>query len=75
MEKLKRCPFCGGYAQLQIEDIDGYDGWHSYMVCCMGCGTHRARGRFYDNGMEEMRFLAKLKAIEAWNRRANDDQT
>ena len=68
---LKPCPFCGGYAQLEIEDVEGYPGWHSYMVSCMDCRTHRAGGKFYDNGEEKYYVLAKMKAIGAWNRREN----
>lgn len=73
MENLKPCPFCGGYAQLEIEDVVGYNGWHSYEVSCMDCRTRRAKSKFYDNGTEEMRYIAKVKAIDAWNRRTNDD--
>lgn len=70
MERLKPCPFCGGYANLEIEPVKSYPGWCSYEVVCMDCSTRAGHGKFYDDGTEKKRFIAKLKAIEAWNRRS-----
>jgi Lar family restriction alleviation protein len=65
MAELKPCPFCGGEAELhhKIEPlcIDAY----SY-VYCTKCGvTTEAFPKSFDHSSDE-------KAIEAWNRRAED---
>lgn len=59
---LKPCPFCGCVAGLTKEKI-------GYMKWITGCTTESCRGYWresplYDNPEE---------AVEAWNRRANDE--
>lgn len=61
MKKLKRCPFCGGEASVDVDD-DGY-----YVVgcdkdfCCL-CNV------FYTN----KGYHTEEEAIEAWNTRVGD---
>lgn len=57
MTELKRCPFCGGEAEI-IEHIFGTLE-HSYGVECTDCGAKT--WQFYSE---------KTDVIEAWNRRA-----
>ena len=59
-QKLKPCPFCGGEAKLKI--IPKYYG-DIYWVKCEECNA------------ETPSDFEKDEAIEAWNRRANDDRT
>ena len=53
---LKRCPFCGGEAEVTL-----FLG--NYIVACKGCPG----STFPCKGMTEE------EAVEAWNRRADDD--
>lgn len=89
-EELKPCPFCGG-KKLKIESKkgeihycakDGMYPWQNvkYSVRCNSC---HARGGVvsaavptvwlgeYSKKVDEVR----EKAVEAWNRRANDEDT
>ena len=58
MAELKRCPFCGGKADLVLKG-------GSYMVKCRSCPA--AVITQYVHQTEE-------EAIEAWNRRAEDEK-
>lgn len=56
MAELKPCPFCGG-----IPEICGGGGEEGYFwVYCFSCGAEMKGDEI------------KEKAIEAWNRRAED---
>ena len=61
--ELKPCPFCGGKAEIyQYDPFDGYQGDCSMnIVHCTRCGAAFERRR-------------KEQAMDAWNRRANDEQ-
>ena len=71
MEKLKPCPFCGSHGILEGGDFIG--GWNEktgprpYMAECSNqdCIASYMIGAVYDT---------KEEAIEAWNRRADDEQ-
>lgn len=60
--KLKPCPFCGGKAEMGTEYNDPFECGAIY---CVDCG---AKIEFGCGG--ELR----LKALEAWNRRAPNDE-
>ena len=72
MEQLKPCPFCGRTNKLIIHEvrhlIDG-TGIKQYTVVCnasgdnTGCGANCGYGHF-----------TKQEAIEAWNRRADNEK-
>lgn len=76
-EKLKPCPFCGGEAEMYSE-VDRIMGKFWYIRC----------RKCYSNGSRIYESLKKLepqeeyaaitgaweRAIEAWNRRTNDEQ-
>ena len=58
MEELKRCPFCGGEAKLNVQtrDLDGSP--QTWSICCVG------------DCFAEMTYYAdKEKLIKAWNTR------
>ena len=64
--ELKPCPFCGD-AWIYISDGSYTSGYESfgYKVEC------RCKGSFMAMSWK----ITKEKAIEAWNRRVNDDKT
>ena len=61
--KAYRCPFCGGEAEVYSDDpYDGYQGNCAiWRVRCYRCGA-------------VIQELTKERAIEAWNRRVDDDE-
>lgn len=86
MSELKPCPFCGGKASVMDnanEEVSygafgygtrGYPTW--YRCYCTECGAAGEPVRI-EKGGENNTFYEKYtkeKAIEAWNRRANDEQ-
>lgn len=58
--RLRPCPFCGGEAVICIKDWDNRAD--EYKVACSACGVQQ----------EDFTF-DKYEAIEAWNRRVNDE--
>lgn len=58
MIELKPCPFCGGKADIYEPDVD----IETHLVYCTKCQA------------ETQLFAKREEAIEAWNRRA-DEQT
>lgn len=61
MTELKQCPFCGGKAEFYATCID-----YAY-VKCRKCGARTG------NIALSYEYSTKDVAIEAWNRRANDE--
>ena len=61
MSELKPCPFCGGEASV-IRHADFYGIWHG-----------KSDSPCYFSEKEFWGFLSEAEAIEAWNRRANDE--
>lgn len=70
--ELKPCPFCGGKYTVNLSDCSECSpcvdeppcdccNWVKHLIVCNGCG---AASGMYDT---------KEEAIEAWNRRANDE--
>lgn len=71
-EELNPCPFCGGKGVVKaVNKSYGFTIW-----CACECGA-RTEGFFPDTNKEDdtMENIEKCKerAIEAWNRRANDE--
>lgn len=70
--ELKRCPFCNGEAVLyhQSSKYTDYDGDYAY---CMKCGC---RTRLFEcfNGTGKTHEDTEVEAINAWNRRADNDR-
>ena len=65
MSELKPCPFCGNN-EPTIRIFRGKNGWRDrYAVICRydegGCGA--------ESGL----YHYEIEAVEAWNRRAKDD--
>ena len=64
MEELRKCPFCGGEADVSESMVSGYglSGYnYNYEVFCVICGC---RTRFFYN--------SEFEAIAAWNRRTQN---
>lgn len=73
-EELKPCPFCGREAKIKaVIKSYGFTIW-----CACECGA-QTEGFCPDTSKEDdtMENIEKCKkrAIEAWNRRANDGKT
>lgn len=70
MEELKPCPFCGGKAKLRATTTRTYPNHckhYCYYCYCEKCfATGQSFSDYDDDGS------SVFKAIEAWNRRAND---
>ena len=69
-EKLKPCPFCGGKANVWLDDFN-----NKYLVMCGECGV--MMGISLEIGVEIINgWTAEIEsaelAIENWNRRAEN---
>ncbi|MFR7906809.1 MAG: Lar family restriction alleviation protein [Oscillospiraceae bacterium] len=69
-EKLKPCPFCGGKANVGLDDFN-----NKYLVMCGECGV--MMGISLEIGVEIINgWTAEIEsaelAIENWNRRAEN---
>lgn len=79
-EPLKRCPFCGGKAELRKDPHPLNEAYNRYQVICPECQI--ARKTFLDGptmqiGDKPAHFITEKeaagKAAEAWNRRTGPD--
>lgn len=65
MNELKPCPFCGGEARLRA--------FRTYIQ-----SKHRMGEKYYieccECGLNAPNFINKEEAIEAWNRRVDDER-
>ena len=72
MAELKPCPFCGGtFVEVRQDGcmISGHRYWYIlHMVSNRNCPMVDAFGDFISSA----KFTTEAKAIEAWNRRANE---
>lgn len=84
-DKLKPCPFCGGEARIQVTDDEGnlkseiylenpysgvgyvivHDENNSTDCCPIATNFDEIQGRYI--------YTSKQEAIDAWNKRVNDD--
>lgn len=81
MMELKPCPFCGGEAELKTQEVQY--GLCGAWVFCVNCGaksnymnTHEFnlhQGKISTPITDESKQKGIEKAIEAWNRRADND--
>ena len=71
MAELKPCPVCGAAAMV-IHMYDTYDradfGWSA------GCGRYKANDGIHSKVMRVSGLGSKEAAIEAWNRRAGEEE-
>lgn len=70
MKKLKPCPFCGGKANVGVDDFN-----NKYLVMCGECGV--MMGISLEIGVEIINgwtaeFESAELAVENWNRRAEN---
>ena len=67
MAELKPCPFCG------CEDIQVITTTHQCIVCCRDCHANMTKLNLMASGsIAETMQDAHPRAIEAWNRRAEN---
>lgn len=64
---LKRCPFCGGEAEIRMDTDISAGGLYVYAACRL-CGAHSAPE--WAQAGREGRQLAVVKAARDWNTRA-----
>ena len=76
MENLNPCPFCGGEA---VFKVGCKKGRITLRIACKGC---HAKSKRYYSEMSSKEYetqanfeVIKKKAMEAWNRRANNGKT
>ena len=62
MDELKSCPFCGGNALLSHD----YDGIGASYIRCEKCGVESIRF------LRSFEIASDEKAVEFWNRRADN---
>ena len=69
--ELKPCPFCGGTAEIRMSsEMVGFGMSDTlYFVKCTAC---RMRGSAFGSWDGDNQIERIIKAINAWNRRAND---
>ena len=67
MEKLKPCPFCGSVAAIKSTTTRTYPNHGKAWCYCTKCFSSGEAFADYD---DDGSFV--FKAIEAWNRRADD---
>jgi len=60
MDKLKPCPFCGGEAEVLLDESSDYrEHWEWYVSCINDC---------------PMYFKSEEEAIKAWNTRTKESE-
>lgn len=80
-QKLKPCPFCGGEAKFGTYDVETNLRTASFRfeLQCKKCKIPSITGTLdvylFDNGDIAVYKDERKRAIDAWNRRANDEQT
>ena len=67
MKELKRCPFCNGKAEIDVHTSSSKLQMKSGFIRCLDCGS---RGQVTYSLTGNNDFIDK--AIEAWNRRAEE---
>ena len=68
MTELKRCPFCGGEAAIQTSISSSIPNCPTAICYCKKCNA--SGNRFEDINHDGSSIY---KAIEAWNRRVDDE--
>ena len=79
--KLRECPFCGGNAELRVQEVKyGVCGAWVYCTKCKAktnyMNTHKTvlhKGSLSTPLTPESRANGIKKAVEAWNRRAGEE--
>lgn len=80
MDELKPCPFCGGDAQLRVQEVDY--GLCGAWVQCTNCNARTNCMNTHELVLHQCSVATPItaesrkrginKAVEAWNRRAED---
>ena len=78
--ELKNCPFCGGEAEFSVKTLNGvlkFNFWE-FRICCSECNltspkTYKLGAILNEFGDFKIAIDERNEAIEAWNRRTNDE--
>lgn len=75
MAELKPCPFCGGKAYLEQRHRAFINGVSTRvaLVRCTNCEARSPRFELEDFGRTSHSSKANEKAIDAWNRRVDNE--
>ena len=73
MEKLKKCPFCGGEAKIKMERKNnvGWTIWCECENCYAKAEGYCPSMQNADNALKNIN-TCKINAIKAWNRRVEE---
>ena len=73
-EKLKPCPFCGTSVCIEKKALwhgsRGYHDCYEYDIHCHNCGCRIRLER--NDTIHRIHEEAKMNAVKAWNKRANE---
>ncbi len=71
-EKLKPCPFCGGFADFRVRLINAARGISQVKAVCMVCEAESPHGRISMNEFRsDLEYFDACKiSAERWNKRA-----
>lgn len=81
--ELKPCPFCGGKAVFLVKSHTehGFNRGWLFGISCINCGValpksnYKIETSFEANGAIKVTTDEREIAIQAWNRRANENDT
>lgn len=75
MLELKKCPFCGGEAEIRFSGSEYYgERWKGYIVAACTCCRASVRGSYYQGPViEDLEdTVGAEKVAKAWNNRTGE---
>lgn len=69
MPEIKKCPFCGGPAEIRKTFNERHQYYYTQVRCTLCYGSGPSARTSYDPNMTDQEDPALLRAIGRWNRR------